>query len=163
MAGGKVKRGAAFEDAATAQCPRCDRGLHRACIRGSHCTARQRSPAGCSKRAAERAEKRAARQAKRDVPRRLFVEHAWLPIAGVWIARAIGVDGRYSVSIPVAAFGDRLPPGGEARFTDGLAGDATRVFALPVAAPPADGVIDFSIEVAPTALAGRRLVIAARG
>ena len=32
------------------QCPRCDRGLHRRCLRLKHCTAKDRSPAGTNKR-----------------------------------------------------------------------------------------------------------------
>lgn len=164
MAGVKIKRGSALDDTAAAQCPRCDRRQHRRCIRGTYCTAKQRSPPVCSKRATERAEKRAARKAKRAAVRRLMVDPTWPtwhPIAGIWVARPLGVDSRYAVSVPTAAFGDLLPLGGEARFTEGLVGDPHRVFSLPTAAPPADGVVEFAVQLAPTAVEGWRLVVAA--
>ena len=149
MPGVKIKRGSALDAQTAAQCPRCDRGQHRRCIRGFYCAARERSPPGCCKRSTERAAKRVEKQAKRGISRQLFDDSSWRPIDGFWIARRLdGDNGRYEVAVPVAAFGDRLPLGGEARFTEGLGGDAERVFPLPEAAPPADGELKFRVEAA---------------
>ena len=48
----RPKRKAHYEDlgAGESQCPRCDKGLHRKCLRLKHCTAKERSPAGINKR-----------------------------------------------------------------------------------------------------------------
>ena len=47
----RPRRWAHFDDASgdATQCPRCDRGLHRRCLRLKHCTAKERSPAGINK------------------------------------------------------------------------------------------------------------------
>lgn len=160
MSGVKIKRGSALEATTAGQCPRCDRGQHRRCIRGAYCAARERSPPGCCKRSTERAAKRDEKQAKRGIARRLFIDRVWHPIDGFWIARRLdGGSGCCEVAVPVAAFGDRLPLGGEARFTAGLGGDAERVFPLPEAAPPADGELKFRVDVNAAAADPRRVVV----
>ena len=48
----KPRRWAHFDDSSggASQCPRCDKGLHRRCLRLKHCTAKERSPPGINKR-----------------------------------------------------------------------------------------------------------------
>jgi hypothetical protein len=163
MAGVKVKRGSALdESSSSAQCPRCDRGLHRRCIRGSHCTARQRSPAGCSKRSMDRAAKREERCAQRAARRagtEVAVRRAWRSVSGVWIARP--VDGVCDVRVPVSAFGGKFPSRGEARFMEGMGGNAALVYALPEAEPPAGGTVCFRLQLPPSAVEGVSIVVAA--
>jgi len=42
----RPRRWAHFEDSPATQCPRCDKGQHRASIKLKHCTAKDRSPPG---------------------------------------------------------------------------------------------------------------------
>jgi len=62
--GVRVRRGSPFDVLALGQCPPCDRGQNRRCIRiPQHCRARQRSPNGINKREQQRAARRAAKAA----------------------------------------------------------------------------------------------------
>ena len=42
----RPRRWAHFEDSPATQCPRCDKGQHRSCIRLKYCKAKDRSPPG---------------------------------------------------------------------------------------------------------------------
>jgi len=48
----KQRRWAHYDDGSgdNSQCPRCDKGQHRRCLRLTHCKANERSPAGINKR-----------------------------------------------------------------------------------------------------------------
>jgi hypothetical protein len=63
----KQRRWAHYDDGSgdNSQCPRCDKGQHRRCLRLTHCKANERSPAGINKRREERAKKRAIKAAVR--------------------------------------------------------------------------------------------------
>lgn len=60
-AGVKTKRGSPFDGLRLTQCPRCDRGQHRRCLRLPHCLAPRRSVNGINKR--EQGAPRSARAA----------------------------------------------------------------------------------------------------
>ena len=69
--GTRAKRGSPFDlDNRPSQCPRCDRGQHRRCVRLPHCRAGFRSPHGVNRRELNRAAARAQRQQRRNGARR---------------------------------------------------------------------------------------------
>ena len=90
----------------------------------------------------------------------LSPEQVWQDVDGDWIANADDGkgyhdgDGKYTVHVRVADFGQKYLPGGEARFTDVTGGHA-EIFKLPLQIPPADSFIRFNIKIEPLACQGK--------
>jgi len=83
----RPRRWAHFEDSPATQCPRCDKGQHRACIKLQHCTAKDRSPPGTgNKREKERASKRATKKAT------MAAKEAFAAGLDTWMRRLRNVD-----------------------------------------------------------------------
>tara|TARA_B100002051_G_C16537434_1_gene535817 strand:+ start:443 stop:739 length:297 start_codon:yes stop_codon:yes gene_type:complete len=87
----------------------------------------------------------------------------WQEVDGQWIAYADDGkgyhdgDGKYTVNVPVADFGEKLLLGGEARFTD-VTGGRSEIFKLPLEIQSSDSFIQFNIRIEPLASQGRYLV-----
>ena len=87
----------------------------------------------------------------------------WQDVDGQWIAYADDGkgyhdgDGKYTVHVSVADFGEKLLLGGEARFTE-ITGGRAEIFKLPLQIPPSHSFIRFNIRIEPLACQGRYLV-----
>ena len=137
-------------DSQLTQCPRCDRGQHRRCIRKKHCTARKSAlpnPVSLS-------------PAVPPIPE--DVETDWESVDGMWAALAAdGIghhdgDGEYVVQIPVEDFGELFFLGGEVRFeANGI--DPRTIFPLPTVAPAT--TVTFRFKVCPEGRTGRAILV----
>ena len=115
---------------------------------------------------AERAARRLAKAEKKALaldaaPAPESVEPEWVPVDGMWLAKALDGkgyhdgDGKYTCQIPVEDFGVHLFLGGEARMY--LCGGAEQVFRLPSAAPPARTARTFRLQVEQRLVGGLRI------
>jgi len=168
--GVKIKRGSHLEPSTDSQCPRCDKDLHKKCIRGPKCGGvRQRSPPGVNKREQERAALRMEKAAKKaaQAPPALGKDAAseWVAI-DEWLF-AVADDGRghhdgdgkYTLRIPIEDFGAHFYPGGELRLNM-TGGFSETTYRLPAARPPPGSHVTVRVQAIPGGVVGRLTLVA---
>jgi len=141
----------------------CDGGKHRRCIRGTYCYARVRGPPGTNKRKQERIEKKVAK-AEAKAPQPQVDADKWVPIKGMWFAKATdgrghyGGDGKYILPVPIQDFGAHCFLGGLARFNS-IPGGKAMTFKLPDTVQVLGTALVFNLQVHPHAAGGRMIAV----